>query len=150
MAASARTTSTGVNRASSCFYPMNYSRRKLFQIAATIAARSTVRGADKTKRYMIVKSARPYDAEMPMSGFQHYLTPIENFFVRSHHYTPTVEIKDWRLTVDGEVNSKLDLTIDDLKKMPKVEIVSVCECAGNGRSFFEPSMPGLQWEFGGV
>jgi len=129
---------------------MNYSRRKLFQIAASIAAGSTVRGAEETKRDMIVRSARPYDAEMPMSGFQHYLTPIENFFVRSHHYTPTVELQSWKLTVDGEVGNKLSLTLDDLKKMPKVETVSVCECAGNGRGLYEPSMPGLQWEYGGV
>ncbi len=129
---------------------MNYSRRKLFQIAATLAAGSTIRGAEETKRDMIVRSARPYDAEMPMSGYQHYLTPIENFFVRSHHYTPTVELASWRLEVEGEVGTKLSLTMDDLKKLPKVETISVCECAGNGRGLFEPSMPGLQWEYGGV
>ena len=129
---------------------MTYSRRRLFQIAATIAAGSTVRAAEETKRDMIVRSARPYDAEMSMPGFQHYLTPIENFFVRSHHYTPSVEIDSWRLAVDGEVANVLSLTMDDLKKLPKVDLVSVCECAGNGRSLYEPSMPGLQWEYGGV
>ncbi len=129
---------------------MNYSRRKMFQLAASFAAASSLPGADDTKRDMIVRSARPYDAEMPMSGFQHYLTPIENFFVRSHHYTPTVEIESYKLSVEGEVATPLSLSLDDLKKLPKVEMVSVCECAGNGRSLYEPSMPGLQWEYGGV
>jgi len=31
-----------------------------------------------------------------------------------------------------------------------VELVGVVECAGNGRGFYEPSMPGLQWANGGV
>ncbi|MEO8026916.1 MAG: molybdopterin-dependent oxidoreductase [Bryobacteraceae bacterium] len=129
---------------------MTYSRRQLFQIAATLAAGSTMRGAEVTKRDMIVKSARPYDVEMPMSGFQHYLTPIENFYVRSHHYTPTVDLASWKLTIEGEVNKTVSLTMDDLKKLPKVEAVAVCECAGNGRGLFDPSMPGLQWGYGSV
>lgn len=129
---------------------MKYSRRHLFQMAATIAAGASLKGADETKRDMIVRSARPYDVEMPLSGFQHYLTPIENFFVRSHHYTPTVELASWKLSIEGNVANKVSFTMDDLKKLPKVEVVSVLECAGNGRGLFEPSMPGLQWEFGGV
>jgi DMSO/TMAO reductase YedYZ molybdopterin-dependent catalytic subunit len=99
---------------------------------------------------MIVRSARPLDLEMPLEGFTDYITPIDRFFVRTHVYSPLVDISQWRLTVDGEVASNLTLTMDDLRRMPSVELVSVLECAGNGRGFYEPSMPGLQWGNGAV
>jgi DMSO/TMAO reductase YedYZ molybdopterin-dependent catalytic subunit len=101
-------------------------------------------------REMIVRSARPEDLEMPLSGFSDYLTPIERFFVRSHTYTPRIDVNEWRLTIDGVVATPVTLTLDDLKRMPAVDVVSVLECAGNGRAFYEPPVPGLQWTTGAV
>ena len=43
-----------------------------------------------------------------------------------------------------------DVSLDDLKKMPRVSHVAVLECAGNGRAFYEPRVPGMQWKYGGV
>src|SRR4029453_8101865 len=75
-------------------------------------------------------------------------TPIGRFFVRSHVYTPRIDIDAWRLTVDGQVETPLALTMADLRRIPSAEIVSVLECAGNGRRFFEPPVAGLQWGHG--
>jgi DMSO/TMAO reductase YedYZ molybdopterin-dependent catalytic subunit len=52
--------------------------------------------------------------------------------------------------VDGEVATPLTLTVEDLRKLPPAELVSVVECAGNGRGFYEPPVPGLQWGNGAV
>jgi DMSO/TMAO reductase YedYZ molybdopterin-dependent catalytic subunit len=98
---------------------------------------------------MLVRSNRPQDLEMPLSGFADYITPIDRFFVRSHVYTPRIDAGQWRLRIEGGANA-LTLTMDDLRRMPSAEIVSVLECAGNGRSFYEPSVPGLQWGHGAV
>src|SRR5438105_9954560 len=38
----------------------------------------------------------------------------------------------------------------ELRKLPMVENVIVLELAGNGRSFFEPTIPGMQWTNGAV
>jgi DMSO/TMAO reductase YedYZ molybdopterin-dependent catalytic subunit len=107
-------------------------------------------GGQPPKREMAVRSLRPEDLEMPLSGFSDYITPIEHFFVRSHTYVPRVDINTWRLTIDGQVAKPLTLTMDDLKRLPAVDVVSVLECAGNGRGFYEPSMAGLQWTNGAV
>ena len=48
------------------------------------------------------------------------------------------------------VDQPLTLTLDDLKKFRRVEMVGVVECAGNGRSFYQPRVAGTQWEFGSV
>ena len=99
---------------------------------------------------MIVRSLRPEDLEMPLSGFKDYLTPAKHFFVRSHHYVPKVELAAWRCKVDGMVERETTFSLDDMKKLPRAELVSVLECAGNGRGLFEPSVTGLQWETGAV
>ena len=132
---------------------MKLTRRHLFQLAASAVALPALPfdgGPRPDKRDIIVRSARPEDLEMPLEGFADYITPVEHFFVRSHHYEPKVDIATWKLTVDGQVATPLSLSIDDLRKMPKVELVSVLECAGNGRAFYAPTVPGLQWKTGSV
>ncbi|MEP7309937.1 MAG: molybdopterin-dependent oxidoreductase [Acidobacteriota bacterium] len=99
---------------------------------------------------MLVRSARPEDLEMPVEGFQDYITPIDRFFVRTHVTVPMIDVSRWRLRVEGEVSTALTLTLDAVKQLPTVELVSVAECAGNGRRFFEPPVPGVQWGNGAV
>jgi len=115
-----------------------------------LAGASLLRGDDRPKLDMLVRAVRPEDLEMPLSGFSDYITPIEHFFVRTHVYAPKVNLDSWRLKVDGEVAAPLTLTMEDLRKLPPVELVSVVECAGNGRAFYEPPVPGLQWGNGAV
>ncbi len=126
---------------------MELPRRHFFLVLAGALLQPAT---DRAQRDMLVRSARPQDLEMPLSGFSDYITPIERFFVRTHVSAPRVDLNDWRLTVDGEVATPLTLTMDDVKRLPAVELVSVLECAGNGRGFYEPSMPGLQWANGAV
>jgi DMSO/TMAO reductase YedYZ molybdopterin-dependent catalytic subunit len=125
---------------------MNLARRNFLLVAAG----ALLRAEDRVKRDMLVRSTRPEDLEMALSGFSDYITPIEHFFVRTHVYVPTVNASEWRLKVDGEVAAPLTLSMEELKKLPPVELVSVVECAGNGRGFYEPSVSGLQWANGSV
>lgn len=97
---------------------------------------------------MIVRSARPEDLEMPLAGFLNFITPVEQFFVRSHASVPRVSASDWRLKIEGHVSTALTVTLDDLRNMPAVEVTGVLECAGNGRAFFDPPVAGLQWRHG--
>ena len=99
---------------------------------------------------MITISPRPTDLEMPVDGFMDAVTPVEHFFVRSHTLVPAVNERDWKLEIDGLVERRLTLTLADLKRFPRSELVSVLECAGNGRSFYTPPVAGAQWHFGSV
>src|SRR5438876_6608213 len=112
------------------------SRRAFFRSATALAAALAGRAADRPKRDMIVRSVRPEDLEMPLDGFNSWITPIERFFVRYHMSKPSVNLASWRLSIQVEVSSPLELTMDELKKLPAVEVVSVLECAGNGRAFY--------------
>jgi DMSO/TMAO reductase YedYZ molybdopterin-dependent catalytic subunit len=120
------------------------SRRSVLKLLP-MAAMAKLRAAD-----MIVRSARPEDFEMPLDGFSTWITPVERFFVRTHVYTPKVEMARWQLRLEGQVAQPLTLSLADLLKFPRAELVSVLECAGNGRAFFRPQVAGLQWENGSV
>jgi DMSO/TMAO reductase YedYZ molybdopterin-dependent catalytic subunit len=126
---------------------MRVSRRDFLLLAAAAAA---LRGEDRPKRDMVSRSVRPEDLEMPLPGFSDYITPVEHFFVRTHVYVPKVDVGQWRLSIGGSVTTPSTLTMNDLRNLPAVELVSVLECAGNGRAFYQPPVPGLQWGHGAV
>src|SRR5580693_8804902 len=99
---------------------------------------------------LIVRSRNPQDLETPPELMETWITPNDVFYVRSHMYTPKVEINDWWLQIDGAVGHPLTLTLDDLKKFPQSMQVVTLECSGNGRAFYDPPMAGAQWEKGAV
>ncbi len=106
-------------------------------------------GADAVNK-LLVRSARPEDFEMTLEGFSTWLTPVESFYIRTHAYTPTIDMAKWSLRIDGLVETPLTLKLEDLRKFTRAELVGVLQCAGNGRSYYVPGVPGMQWEHGGV
>ena len=104
--------------------------------------------ADKAK--LIVRSVRPQDLETPIALLDSWLTPNDLFFVRSHLYTPEIDVRQWRLIVEGEVENPLTLTLDDLRGFPQESRVVTIECAGNGRAHYDPPVAGVQWQKGAV
>lgn len=109
-------------------------------------AQNVIKGKEK----LIVRSIRPEDLETPVSLLNTWITPNELFYVRHHSYAAKVNVDEWKLTVDGEVQNPITLTLDELKKMPKHAVTVTLECAGNGRAFFDPPVAGIQWEKGAV
>ncbi|MBI2189057.1 MAG: sulfite oxidase [Acidobacteria bacterium] len=102
------------------------------------------------KSRLIVRSARPEDLETPVHLLTTWMTPNDLFYVRSHFYTPSIEPGAWRLRVDGEVGTPLELSLAELRSFPSTTLVVTLECAGNGRAFFDPPVAGVQWEKGAV
>ena len=102
---------------------------------------------------LIVRVARPLNAETPVDAFDSWLTPNSRFFVRSHFGPPAVELTHesvWRLRVQGLVDRPLILSLGDLRHFEEVTVTAVLQCSGNGRAFYEPHAPGVQWERGAV
>jgi DMSO/TMAO reductase YedYZ molybdopterin-dependent catalytic subunit len=104
----------------------------------------------KGKEKLIVRSVRPEDLETPVGLLNTWLTPHELFYVRHHAYAPTVNVNEWKLVIDGEVEKPYTLTLDELKRFPKAVVTVTLECAGNGRAFYDPPVAGVQWERGAV
>jgi sulfite oxidase len=109
-------------------------------------AQTVIKGKEK----LIVRSIRPEDLETPVSLLNSWITPNDLFYVRHHLYAPKVDVNEWKLTVGGEVQNPITLTLDELKRAPKHAVTVSLECAGNGRAFFDPPVAGIQWEKGAV
>ena len=76
--------------------------------------------------------------------------PNARFYVRNHFATPSLDAADWRLSVGGLVERPLQLSLADLQNMRSQSMVATLECAGNGRSMFDPPVDGEQWHLGAV
>jgi sulfite oxidase len=100
---------------------------------------------------MVLRSFRFVDLEAPVEYFNTWLTPVPHFFVRNHMYEPVqLDAPDWRLSVGGEVEKPLTLSLAELSKLETHSVVNTLECAGNGRSLHRPQVPGIQWGKGAV
>ncbi len=87
---------------------------------------------------LIVHGDQPMNAEVPADVLTgSYLTPTELFYIRHHHPVPLMtqdEIDNFKLDIDvGAGKGSVQVTMDDLKKLPKVEIVATLQCSGNRR-----------------
>ena len=136
---------------------MGPTRRDLFATLLSAAtATRLAHGADDAviipgKRPMIVHNDRPEDLETPLRYFDSWLTPVDAFFVRQHIPRPApIDPRAYRLAVNGMVAKPLQLTLDDLRKLPQFTVPATIECTGNGRGFFTPKVPGVQWGRGAI
>ena len=103
-----------------------------------------------SRRRMLQVNGYATDAETPLDALTTYITPNDLFFVR-HHWNPTYQdVRRWALSVDGEVERPLHLTLADLKQLPRASATCVLQCAGNGRALHKPIVPGVQWKYGAV
>jgi DMSO/TMAO reductase YedYZ molybdopterin-dependent catalytic subunit len=76
--------------------------------------------------------------------------PNGRFYIRNHFQIPNVNAAHYRLAVGGLVKRKLSLSLRDLMQMPSQTFFATLECAGNGRTNFDPPIPGEKWAFGAV
>jgi DMSO/TMAO reductase YedYZ molybdopterin-dependent catalytic subunit len=92
---------------------------------------------------------------------EHYLTPVERFFVRDHTATPLIDRDTWRLDFFGSglrggptSDRPRSVTYRQLRELPHRTITTAIECAGNGRSYFGSQqgtpITGTQWGLGAI
>ncbi len=95
---------------------------------------------------------RPPCLETPWRYFQHDLTPNDAFYVRWHlaALPMSVNLRTWRLRIEGAVERPLELSMDELRRMSGDEVVAVNQCSGNSRSLFTPRVAGAQWRNGAM
>jgi sulfite dehydrogenase len=104
------------------------------------------------KKPLIRLADRPPNYEAPLEYLKTPITPNDEFFVRYHLADiPEVKVETYRIKVGGDgANGEAELTFDDLKKMPAVEVVAVNQCSGNRRGLSQPHVPGVEWGYGAM
>jgi DMSO/TMAO reductase YedYZ molybdopterin-dependent catalytic subunit len=82
---------------------------------------------------------------MPLEALRWPVTPVGLHYLLVHYDVPLVDEAAWRLGVDGEVETPLELSLEDLRALPRHEVVATFECAGNGRARIAPRPVSQPW-----
>lgn len=128
------------------FMPPGYVPVALAQGAADLAK------LDKSGE-LVILGDRPLVAETPAHLLDDDITPTELHFIRNNGQPPEppADPDGWTLTVDGEVEAPLSLSLGELRRrFENVDLPLVLECGGNGRTQFVPPARGNPWTTGGV
>jgi DMSO/TMAO reductase YedYZ molybdopterin-dependent catalytic subunit len=99
---------------------------------------------------VVIRQKNPDNLEFPFSTLDSFLTPNEQFYVRTHFEVPELDPQSWRLKVEGAVERPCEIGYDDLRRMPARTLTALLECSGNSRVFLKPPQLGIRWELGGV
>jgi sulfane dehydrogenase subunit SoxC len=82
---------------------------------------------------------------MPLEALRYDVTPVGLHYLLTHYDIPLVDPAGWRLSVGGLVERELELSLDDLRARPSLEVAVTMECAGNGRVALEPRPYSQPW-----
>jgi sulfite oxidase len=132
------------------------SRRHFLQTSSSLAAFALLRANPSfaAEADLIVRSEDPYNAEPRLLALvADQITPVNHFYVRSHGPMPSVEVRDFKLTVDGMVGKPLTLSLDDIKgRFKKTSVEATLICGGSRRQEQSAIKPvgGVQWDAGPI
>jgi sulfite oxidase len=109
-------------------------------------------------KVLVVHSDTPMNAETPSRLLcSNYITPSALFYIRHHHPVPFLsekDIHDYRLKVDLTAYGKgvVSFSMEELRKMKKVEVTATLQCSGNRRAGFNDlkRTSGTPWGQGAV
>jgi sulfite oxidase len=93
--------------------------------------------------------------EMPLTAStvaEHYhdaVTPTSRMFIRNNLLTPEVDAATHKLSIAGLVDKPLELELGELKRMRPVTVQAMLECAGAGRTGYQPVPRGTPWPAAG-
>lgn len=94
---------------------------------------------------MKIHSERPLTASASAEFLNDSVTPNKRLFIRNNLLTPEIDAAAHKLKVTGLVEKPLEFTMDELKKLPNVTIQAMLECAGSGRTAYQPTPRGTSW-----
>ena len=103
---------------------------------------------------LIVHSTKPFNAEPPLDRLRRrFVTPSDDFYVRSHGNLPDIDPDTHRLSIEGGVEKPFRLSLADVKRGFEVhDVMAVMQCAGNRRAGLQQVLPttGDPWAAGAI
>jgi len=110
--------------------------------------------ADAKSLKLIVRQESPYNAEPELRALvENYVTPVEQFYVRSHGTVPKIDAASFKVKISGLVNRELEFSVAELKdKFDTHQVGATLTCAGNRRQEMSAikKVAGVQWDAGAI
>lgn len=75
-----------------------------------------------------------------------FYTPNDDFYLVQHYDQPVLDPASYRLRVTGLVDNPLELSLDELRQLPPVEIDAGFECGGNSNNLFHGLIGNARWK----
>lgn len=98
---------------------------------------------------VIVRPA-PLNAETPEHALAAEITPAGRHYVRTNFGAPALDPRAHRIRVEGGAGGAVELSMDDLRRLPRRTVAVTLECAGNDRLAIAPLPAGELWGGGAV
>ena len=142
--------------------PLKTSRRRWLAQAAALGSAAYLGGgafAQEKKTAappvpLIVRQEAPFNAEPELAELvKSYVTPVEQFYVRSHGPVPKVDADSFRVKISGLVNRELEFSVAELKdKFDTHKVGATLTCAGHRRQELSAikKVAGVQWDAGAI
>src|SRR5688572_22295412 len=142
---------------------MDKTRRQLLTGAASASALASlpIQGLAQAEPPVTVSSdaikkekvrAMDYDSERSLTGIMQAhehdfdVTPSNRIIIRNNLLTQLIDINSHRLRLNGLVDKELSFSVYDMAKSFKtVSMAGMLECAGSGRSNYQPKASGTPW-----
>jgi DMSO/TMAO reductase YedYZ molybdopterin-dependent catalytic subunit len=100
---------------------------------------------------LLIRSVHPLNGETSIPDLAGgAVMPSRHFYVRNHFAMPNLDGQRYRLSVGGLVERPFEVSLSELQNLPSESRVVTLECAGNGRSLFDPAVLGEPWSLGAV
>jgi len=99
------------------------------------------------ERDLLVLSEEPLNAETKLEQQSGRIVPAGRHYVRTHFAIP---VGPQEILIRGRGRAPGSVTLDEIRLLPPRTVTVTLECAGNGRRFLDPPVPGEQWGLGAV
>lgn len=100
-----------------------------------------------TERDLHVLTEEPLNAETRLDHQHGKLVPAGRHYVRAHFAIPS---GPGEIRITGAVREPRSVSLEAVRALPSRTLPVTLECAGNGRKFLDPQVPGEQWGLGAV
>lgn len=82
---------------------------------------------------------------IPLEALQYDITPTGLHYLLVHFDIPVLDVTEWRLRLGGSVRRSLELSLEQIRALPRQTVAVTMECAGNGRARLSPRPLSQPW-----
>ncbi|CAN1273441.1 Sulfite oxidase [Linum perenne] len=97
---------------------------------------------------------QPFNAEPHRSALVNsYVTPVDFFYKRNHGPIPVVDdIERYSVSFKGLIETHKELTMRDIRSLPKYNVAATLQCAGNRRTAMSKvkTVKGVGWDISAI
>ena len=144
------------------------SRRQFLQSGLVVTSMAYVGGSAHTtwawqekqpkqksgRKPLLVHSQEPMNAEPVLDELvKSWITPNDQFYIRSHAPTPKIDPASFKLSIEGLVDRPFEISLKELKtQYGSHSVFATLTCAGNRRSEHSQvkEVSGVQWQSGAI